>query len=406
MSKSILPALAAGLVLALGGAVATPAFAQQKVSEASAKTLKAAQDAVTAKRYGEAIAKSNEALANPKKTAYDTLVAYQFLAYVYGQQNNPAEAAKALQGQIDSGALPPAEVNKTRKTLVQIAAQQRNHDSVIAIGNDLIKSGAADGDVYQLVGQSYYAQGKYGDSSKLFANLVSDQEKRGAKPREQYLKLLQSSYEKAGNKDAAQKTLEKLVLHYPTPSTWNYLLFELKAEKQDPRQKLHLYRLIHDTGNLKQGRDFADYSEACTYAGLPAESSRVLDAGLKANAFTDEAGRARAERYLTSSRTRASESLAELPKLETEAKQTPTGDRDVAIGMVLFSQGQYARAVEALSRGIAKGGLRDPADAQLTLGIAQLRAGDKASAGKTFRSIQTDDAITQRIAKLWALHAG
>jgi hypothetical protein len=60
--------------------------------------------------------------------------------------------------------------------------------------------------------------------------------------------------------------------------------------------------------------------------------------------------------------------------------------------------------VAAIQRGIAKGNASDPAEAQLVLGIAQLKAGNKAEAAKAFRGVK-GDADLQRVAKLWSLRA-
>jgi TolA-binding protein len=75
------------------------------------------------------------------------------------------------------------------------------------------------------------------------------------------------------------------------------------------------------------------------------------------------------------------------------------------LGIVYYSFAQYPQAIDALQAGIARGGLKNTADAQLTLGTAQLRAGQKAQAAQTFKAIKSDNEVTQRIAKLWALHA-
>ena len=69
-----------------------------------------------------------------------------------------------------------------------------------------------------------------------------------------------------------------------------------------------------------------------------------------------------------------------------------------------MSYGQYAQAVTAIRRGIAKGNATDPAEAQLVLGIALLKSGNKAEAGKVLRAIK-GDAELQRVAKLWSLRA-
>jgi TolA-binding protein len=402
MSKSMIRTTVAAAILA-AGVLSTAAMAQQ-VSKESAKTLKAAQDAGAAKNYPGEIASAQAALANPKKTKDDTYVAYSMLAHAYYAMGNMPELLKALQGQIDSG-FPGADVNKITVTQVGVAFQAKLYDQAIEYGQRLISRGAATNDVYTTVGQSYFLQQKYNDAAKFFSGLVASAEKAGRTPDDQHLKLLLTSYDKAGNKAASQEALEKLVKYYPTPNTWNALLFTLKNEKQDPRQKLHVYRLMQDTGNLKQAPDFSAYSEVAQAVGLPAEAYTVLDSALKANAFTVDTDKARAERYIASAKTRADADRAGITKRESEAKAAATGDLDVSLGMALFSFGDYAKSIEALSRGIQKGGLRNPADAQLTLGIAQLRSNQKGDAAKTFKGITSTDPVTQRIVELWELHA-
>lgn len=403
MSKPMIRTMVAAAILAAGGLSGTAAVAQQ-VSKESAKALKAAQDAAAAKNYQGEIAAAQQALANPKKTKDDTYVAYSMLSHAYYATGNMPELLKSLQGQIDSG-FAGADVNKITTTQVGVAFQAKLYDQAIEYGQRLIRNGAANSEVYTTVGQSYFLQQKYADAAKFFSGLVSSAEKAGKTPDDQHLKLLLTSYDKAGNKAASQEALEKLVKYYPTPNTWNALLFTVKNEKQEPRQRLHVYRLMQDTGNLKQGPDFASYSEAAQSVGLPAEAYTVLDAALKANAFTVDTEKARAERYIASAKTRADADRAGMSKRETEAKAAATGDLDVSLGMAFFSFGDYPKSIEALSRGIQKGGLRNPADAQLTLGIAQLRANQKSEAVKTFKGITSPDPVTQRIVELWELHA-
>ena len=61
--------------------------------------------------------------------------------------------------------------------------------------------------------------------------------------------------------------------------------------------------------------------------------------------------------------------------------------------------------MEALNRGVSKGGIKNPVEAQLLQGIAQLRAGNKAEAQKTFNAVKSDDVTWARLAKLWSLNA-
>jgi TolA-binding protein len=402
------PMMAGMLVLAGGAAHAAqpPPMPVPKVSEANRVNLKEAQDALNARRYSEVVAKSNAALANPAKTRDDVFAAQNFLFRAASAQGDNAGMMQAMEGQIESGFLPPALVNLQYRNLIGMAYQQKDFRKVVEYGQQLIKAGDTGADVTKWVGQGYYEMKDYAAAVRFFDGIVSDKEKRGQRPSRDELILLQSSYVKAGKKDSAKATLEKVVRYYPDSGTWLALLYEVKRERLAPRQQLQLYRLMEVTGNLKQGPDFMQYAIAALEASLHAESQRVLEAGLKANAFPAGIERDRAQRYVKSATTVAAKTRSEMPKLESEAKAAPTGDKYVTLGMTLYSLGEYDKAIAALQAGMARGGLRAEPDARMALGIAQVKAGQKAEALKTFRTVKFDDEISQRIAELWALYAG
>lgn len=405
MRKSIVRSVIVTAILAVGSA--TVSAQTPTTSPAFADQFTAAQKAKDAKRWPDVIAKANEVLSSSKtKKPDDIYAAHYFLLEAAKGQNNTQAIIQNLEGILNSGfALGPAQ-NQYRKALMTAYYQQKNYAQATKHGTDIIKAGAADDDVYTVVGQAYYQQKAYGDSVKLFSGLVESDEKAGRRPERNKLVLLQSSYDKAGNAEAAQATLEKLVRYYPDPKTWLALLYDVKRDAREPRQKLQLYRLMESTGNLNQGQDFTAYSDSAMGLGLYAEAARVLQAAQKAKVFTNPDELARSDRYLKSNLERAEQAKADLGKVQAEAKAAPTGNELVALGMQQLSFEQYPQAVESLKAGIAKGGLKNAADAQLTLGVAQVKAGQKADAGKTFRSIETTDETTERIAKFWALHAG
>jgi hypothetical protein len=120
---------------------------------------------------------------------------------------------------------------------------------------------------------------------------------------------------------------------------------------------------------------------------------------------TVQADQERLKRLLAAANRAIAEEKAKMPKLEADARAAKIGELDVALASQHFGYGDYPKAIEAFSRGHAKGGLKFPADAQLTLGVAQIRGGNKAEGLKTFRAIKTDDPLMQRIVRLWTLYA-
>jgi tetratricopeptide (TPR) repeat protein len=405
MMKMMVRSVVVAVVLATGSLGASAA--SPKTSPAFADQFTAAEAARGAKRWADVEAKAREVLASSTRKAPDDVYAahYYLLEVAKAKSNTPAiiESLEAMLGSGFSMTVP--EQNTFRTALVSAYYAVKNFQQAIKHGTDLIRNGGANEDVYTVVGQSYYQTKNYGEAVKLFEGLVSAAEKAGRKPDRRQLALLQDAYAKAGNAEAAQTTLEKLVRHYPTADTWNVLLYEVKKERLDPRQKVQLYRLMDATGNLKHPADITAYSDAATSLGLFEEANRALEVGKKLNVFKAADELSRADRYLKSNATRAAEARAELPEMATAAKAAPTGNEYVALGMQYFSFGEYAKAVEATKAGIAKGGLKNLDDNQVLLGIAQMKAGQKADAVQTLRAVKTDNAVTLRIAKLWALYA-
>jgi hypothetical protein len=405
MSKTIVRSVLMVAVLATSSLTALAANAP-KTSPAFGDQFTAADAALKAKRYGEAEAKAREVLASGSRKPDDTYAAHYFLLEGAKARKDMPGIIAGLEGMLESGFSPGvAEQNQFRTALVTAHYQTKNYQQAIKHGTDLIKNGGANEDVYTVVGQSYYQTRNFGEAVKVFEGLVSTSEKAGRKPDRRQLSLLQDAYAKAGNEAAAQTTLEKLVRHYPTADTWMVLLYEVKKEKLDPRQRVHLFRLMDATGNLKHAADIMAYSDAAMQLGLYEEANKALDIGVKGNLFKTPEEQSRASRYLASNTTRAAAGRAELAKLETEAKGAATGNEFAALAMQQFSYAEYAKAVEAAKAAVAKGGLKNTADVQLTQGTAQLKAGQKSEAAQTFRGIKTEDAVALRIAKLWALYA-
>jgi tetratricopeptide (TPR) repeat protein len=404
LRKPVFAAVIAGVMAMAGGTMSTALaqMPQPKVSQENAKTFKEVSDAARAKNWGETVSKSRAILAKPGRTKDDTFAAYSFLAQAAQARGDNAGLTEALEGQIASGFVPESQQGPLLRPLVGLAYGSKNYAKVVDSGQKLIKSGDANPEIYQWVGQAYYEQRNFKEAERFFNSVVTEKEKRGQKPARNELVLLQSAQAKTGNKDAAQATLEKIVRFYPDSGTWMALLYDVKRERLDPAQKLLLYRLMNATGNLKLAPDFFAYAEAALAEGLPAESQKALEAGIKANAFPVGSEKDRADRYLKSASTRATAQQAELAKLEAAAT---TGDKLIEVGSAHFSFGQYAKAVEVLKAGLAKGVAADKDDAQAALGVAQVSAGQKGEAVKTFRATQTTDEVTQSLLKLWTLYA-
>jgi hypothetical protein len=160
-----------------------------------------------------------------------------------------------------------------------------------------------------------------------------------------------------------------------------------------------------DTNTLKQASDFTEMSQLAIERGTPCEAQHVLEKGTAENAFTEQRDKDRNTRLLETAKKACAADKAGIAKFETEAKATAAGEADLRLGQAYLSFDQYDKAVEAIQRGIGKGQLKSPEEAQILLGIAQLKAKKADEAQKSFKAAKGGDAKLTRLANLWALHA-
>lgn len=377
---------------------------EAKVSKAAAKPLKAAKDAIDAKKYEEGIAKLKEVEAISDKNAYDTHLMHELYAFAYLRTKNWTEAAKHYEPGLTSGFLSEQEIPTRVTALAQINYQAKNYAKAIEYGERAFKGGYGDEDMFTLVSQAYYIKGDYKGTIKFADDYVDKQIKKGQKPKEQALQLIMSSCVKLEDDECTQRSLERMVAYYPKPEYWQNLMHSLFRAGGNDRSMLHIYRLASEVEALRGPEDYTEMAQLAIEQGSPGEAQRILEKGFANNVFVEERAKASNTRLLESAKKQAAADKAALAKLEKDAAAAKTGDADMALGLAYLSYEQPEKAAEALNRALTKGGLKNEAEARLLLGIAQLRAGKKDEATKAFESVKGNPTY-ERLANLWNLHA-
>jgi tetratricopeptide (TPR) repeat protein len=396
--------LAAGLCIISGTALGADAPKQQNSAKAG-KILKEANDDLKNKKFAEAIAKLKEADATAGKNAYDQHTINDMLGYAYAHTNDYANAMKAWEAELDDGFLTPADQQQRVRALTGAAYQIKNYDKAIEYGQRAIKGGYADEQMKTIVGQSYYLKGDWKNTLKFEEGMVESTIKAGGTPANEQLQLILSSCVKLDDSACTTKALEKVVTYHPTQDAWYQLLFSLNKETANSdANTLQVYRLMYEVDVLKSPDDFNEMANLALDAGSPGEAERALQRGFDKNVFTDQRAKEKNQRLLEKSKKQAASDQATLDKTAKEADASPTGAKNAGMGLAYFGYGQYDKAADELGKAVSKGGLRNPSETQLLLGIAQLKSGHKEDAVKAFKAVK-GDPILERLASLWSLHA-
>ncbi|MGC8517352.1 MAG: tetratricopeptide repeat protein [Steroidobacteraceae bacterium] len=409
--KGIVAAAALGvaLVVAVSALHVTPAYAagpSKAITRPVALKLQAAQKAIQAGNFTVGLADLDQVsgMAAAHKSPYAMHILNQLYVFAYEKTHSYAKLAPKLEALLSDAYVTPAQTQQFTVALAQIYYQLHNFPKAIQYGTEAIQKHFAGAAMQTLVGQSYYLQGDWKQTIGYERGLVNAAIQAGQKPSKQSLELIQSSCMKLHDQGCLLNSLEQLVVYYPQRQYWQYLLFQTFKSIKSDANLLEAYRLAFDVGVMQQAHEFNTYAELAIEAGSPGEAEQVLNSALKNNVFTDAHQKAKAERILQDAEKRAASDQKTLAHTAQLAGQQAKGNSDVRVGLAYFGYQHYHKAVQLITQGIAKGGLARPAEAHLLLGIAQLKAGNKAAALNAFNSVKGDPTL-QRLAELWSLKA-
>ena len=443
--RAILAALNLAVLVAAASVPASSVLAadEGKVSTKLGKPVTDAQRALQAKQWDQALSKLREADAIGDKTAYDQFMINQLYAAAYQGQKKYGEAAAVYEKLIESGRLSDAQKDQYTKLIAQLYLQVRNNAKSTEYLERWLKAHPNDTEMTALLAQSQYQAGQFKRAMDTLTELVKASERAGARPKEDWLKLMYSiafklNDDRKGHDDRKDQgmqagpppqgmdaqgmgappapapsmdsvtvdVLEKLVRYYPSPAYWQSLLLSgLKQQRMSDMSRFQLDRLVLSVGIMKSSNDFIELAQLSRNFGLPGEALRVLDKGYASGAIGSGPGKDREDRLKAAVVKEVEKQKSELAGLEAKARSAPTGQEDATLGEIYLSYGQYPQAVEALERAIKKGNFKDPDRARFALGIAQYSSNHADKARNAFRQIPKSSEYG-RIAELWALHAG
>ena len=407
MTKKSIHAVILAVAVATGGASFTSiaTAAAPALSAAVATPLDAANKAIKANRLDEALVKLREVAAVSGKTPAETHIMNQLLSFVLLKQNKFAEALPVLEQMLASGTTTAAEKTTINKQLLGIYSAQKNYPKMLELGQSLITAGAADSATFGAVATAYEKTGKLGDAVKFVKGRIDGATSAGRKPPENELLLLLDYQRRLKDDKGEAETFEKLVSYYQKADYWdNILLPVLRAPGNSDAVTLNVYRLMRSTGTLKKGSDYTEMAQLAKETGSAGEALDVLQKGISSNAFTEARDKDRNARLLESIKKQVTADQAAVAKADADAKASKSGEADVAVGRTYYGLGQYDKAADAIKRGIGKGGLAAPEEAQLLLGISLLRQKKGGEAVSAFKAVKGDPKFV-KVASLWAIHA-
>jgi tetratricopeptide (TPR) repeat protein len=348
-------------VLAFG--IAASAHAEEVDGE-TAKRLSGAQDSLDLQRYDEArmiLSHLNPKRLNPAERSRIA----QLLAAIDQAEGNLGAAREHLLEAIADGGLTPEEATKVRYQVAQLYIAEEKWGEGARLLEEWLQTVEEPGPApYYLLGIAYYQLQDY-------ERAVSPAEKAvdlAEQPQENWLQLLLALRIQREEYALAAPVLEKLVSSYPDKKTYWIQLSSVHAALGDYSDAVAVLQLAMNAGLLTEEQDQRRLAELLAHVGIPFRGGRILAASMESSEKLRSDGGA--QELLGNCWIAAREYAKAIVPLERAAELAPSGDLYVRLAQVEVQREDWQRAAIALERAIEKGGLSNPANAELLLGIA------------------------------------
>jgi len=380
----------------------------QELSRVIAKEMTAAQKAMQAQQWSEALKNLEAAEVVGTKSplsTYDKFKIAEFKANCYIHLNNLKGAQTAYEAALATGGFTAEELPKTYRALFQMAATNQQPTKAIEYGKQANESGALSDNDLVIMSQLYYQQKDCKNSAVWGDKAVASFKKAGEAPKEVLYQLKLQCASDANETAGMISALYDLVRLTNKTSYWNNLIRLERQDERDDNNLRMIYRIMFDTNSMQADTDYIEMAQLLGDAALPGEAQMVLEKLMSSPGILKDEHKERTTRLLNSMKTRGDADKKGLPALDAEAAKNPAGQLDVKLGEVYFGAGDYQGASTAITRGLGKKQIKQLDEAYVYLGRAQAALKNYPEAKKAFAELKSVPNISQRVLKLWSLYA-
>jgi hypothetical protein len=393
-------AMIAALALNPGASLAAE---KKEISHTIGKEMQAAQKALQAGQWAEALKALDEAEGKSGITAFDKFKIHDFKGFAEFRLTKYKEAEADYEAALASGEYTPEEAAKTTNLLFRVAAQNQQYAKAIEYGKQVAESPTAKPDDFNIMAQLYYLQKDCKDTVAWADKSLAASKKAGETPKENTYQFKLQCASDAGDTAGMESSLVDLIRLTNKTTYWNTFLRLERQDERDDHNLLMIYRVMYNTNAMNADTDYIEMAQLLGDAALPGEAAAVLNKAMSTGVIKDE-HKERTTRLLKALQDRADADKKGLPQQEAEAGKSAAGELSVKLGEVYYGFGDYQKAAEAINQGLQKGSIKHQDEAYVYLALADAQLKNYADAKKAIANLKSVPNIGPRVLKVWELY--
>ena len=367
----------------------TAAQAADKVGKQVGEPLNAALQAIQKSDWTTAMASIKQAQAVPNRTPYEDYVINKILSLVAFNLKDYNTALTAIQAALASPSMPPEDKKDLLTNAFRLESRANNYPGIIQYGRQLEAIAPLGDEDLTNMAIAFYNTKDTASAQQYAQKAIAAAKAAGKQPPQAALEITMNAQAKA-NPEAAVQTLEQIVSQNNSPVEWGKLIsIGFSTKGMDDVIAMDLYRLMLVTRSFSanEAKLAGRLANSLHYYG---DTVAILEsAGVTGSDLSAAKSNAAKERGLIAT--------------EISAARKSGGATALNVAEGLYGYGRYAEAEELARQAGPRAG-KNPGEAQMVVGMAQVRQGKFAEAAQTFQSVSGNPAI-MKAAHLWGIFA-
>jgi tetratricopeptide (TPR) repeat protein len=378
------------LLLLLLGLLAQPVIAQEggektkqtvAMSQPVFEGLQEAQRLIEGKQYGQGQTLLQNLLGKSDRSPYETAQIWNLSAYGYYLQEDYRNAIKAYSSVLAQAELPEGLTQSTLKTLSQLYFTVEDYSRALVTVDRLLEAVSdPSADVYMLKGQAHFQLEQYREALTPIRTALDKYRSQGKVPQENWLLLLRVCYYELGDFKNMIGVLKELIYLYPKEQ-YLLTLAGVYSELGDTKKQLALTEALYESGRITEPSQVVNLANLYLVHGLPYKAAKLLDAELEQGRVEDSE---RNLRLLSQAWYQAREDAKAIAPLARAAAVAGDGELYVRLAQSYLNLDRWEEAADAVSKGLARGGVSRVDTANIMLGMALFNQRKLEAARKAF----------------------
>lgn len=369
----------------------------QAVSKEVYDQITKAQEMVDGKDYSGALRMLNRLYDPDKLTEYEQANVLNYIGFVYYNQDDIQNAIRTYDKMVAIPSLEPQLLKQTTYTLAQLNMMEERYAKTLELLNRwfTLESNPAP-EPFVLKAQVFYQLQRYKDMVEPIETAMRIAREREKEVKEDWYVLLNFAYFQQEDYRKVRDIQKILLQNWPKKRYW-FSLAGAYTELGEDQNLIAAYDAAFTQGMLEKESEFVTMAQLFMQREVPYKAATLIEEQMNSGVVSKNE---KNYRLLSQAWMLSMEDEKAIPALQQAARLSTDGELDVRLANSYLNVGEYEECAKAARNGLRKGGLKNPDNAQISLGMCLYNTRDYNDAKESFRAAARVQK-SARIANQW-----